>query len=394
MNVLYCIETLTTGGAEIFALRLAKAFQSKGHKVFVYSFYPDLSTKQTIETFGHGLEILSPKIPFDKIIRKLDGLFYKMGLNILIREKIVSRHLNKIIRNRSIDVVHSHLFNVDYVAAKALKGFPDTKHIITNHGNYMNFYGKVVSGKKVYGNLRFHARLKYILNHAQSMVCISDKQLKFIHERLLGLESRMKVRKIYNGFTKLSFIEKSRKELGIKNDEFIYGMVSRDDKRKGWEVAIKAFLACKDPKARLILVGDGPHLKTLQKMYIGEKGIHFVGFSNNPLEWVSLFDVGLLPTTYPSESLPTVIIEYLSLNKPVVASNTGEIDNMISTKNYKAGITVPIENNQVSILKFIEAMNHIKNHYSQYTEQDKLTEIYASFDMNTCYQSYLNVYQS
>src|SRR6185437_13149544 len=82
-------------------------------------------------------------------------------------------------------------------------------------------------------------------------------------------------------------------------------------------------------KAHLVLVGESTYLQTLKNNFAQHQTIHFIGESKNPLEWVNIFDVGLLPSTYASESLPTVVIEYLCCNKPVIASDAGEIVNMI-----------------------------------------------------------------
>jgi len=104
-------------------------------------------------------------------------------------------------------------------------------------------------------------------------------------------------------------------------------------------------------------------------------------------------DVGLLPTTYPSESLPTIIIEYLCCGIPSVASDAGEIVNMLQYEGKQAGLVVPIVNGSVSVDGVKDAMQRYLTDKKFYEEHKANAELcYNQFDMDKCLASYYNIY--
>jgi glycosyltransferase involved in cell wall biosynthesis len=79
----------------------------------------------------------------------------------------------------------------------------------------------------------------------------------------------------------------------------------------------------------LVLVGSSDYLDGLRAATTNPR-VHFVGFAPNPIDWVRLFDVGLLPSYFASESLPNCVAEYLFCGAPVVATRIGEIPQMLA----------------------------------------------------------------
>src|SRR6185312_10673278 len=156
-----------------------------------------------------------------------------------------------------------------------------------------------------------------------------------------------------------------RQSLNIGPTAFVFGMVSRGVSTKGWEEAIEAFMLLDKPGTHLVFIGDSDYVQDLKTKYAAQVNVHFVGFSSEPLEWINLFDVGLLPSTYPSESLPNVIVEYLRCNKPVIASDAGEIKKMISYMGSDAGIIIPVNEGKVPVAGVLDAMK-------KYTEDKTL----------------------
>jgi glycosyltransferase involved in cell wall biosynthesis len=108
-------------------------------------------------------------------------------------------------------------------------------------------------------------------------------------------------------------------------------MVARGIAEKGWEYALSSFQAVhqKYPASHLILVGDSAYLSALKKANTNP-AVHFVGFARNPIDWVRLFDVGLLPSYFASESLPNSIAEYLFCGIPAIATRIGEVPAMLA----------------------------------------------------------------
>ncbi len=99
--------------------------------------------------------------------------------------------------------------------------------------------------------------------------------------------------------------------------------------------------------------------------------IHFVGHATDPNFWIEAFNVGLLPTYFPGESLPNSVIEYLSLGKPVIATKIGGILEMLTFEDRQAGCTVDLTSTGVgNISQLAEAM-------TRYLDKPDLLEEHA-----------------
>jgi glycosyltransferase involved in cell wall biosynthesis len=91
---------------------------------------------------------------------------------------------------------------------------------------------------------------------------------------------------------------------------------------------LKPILAS-NPKARLALVGDGPHRKALEQQFAGLP-VHFAGFLHGK-ELAAAYassDIFVMPSR--TETLGLVVLEAMSSGVPVVAARAGGIPEMIS----------------------------------------------------------------
>ena len=242
--------------------------------------------------------------------------------------------------------------------------------------------------------LNYTKKAQSNLQKLSAVVCISDKQTGFFHQNFRQ-ETSGKISKIYNGYTGrvTEDAQKLKKQLGISETDFVFGMVSRGIPDKGWQVAIDAFLQLGRKDTRLILTGQSEYLSALQQKYAAEQRIHFTGHADNPINWINIFDVGLLPSTYPSESLPTVIIEYLYCHVPVIASDAGEIINMTGQATTPAGIIVPVKEGKVDADSVASVMQqYITDVHLYKTHKENTALCYNMFDMNKCVDAYTDIY--
>jgi glycosyltransferase involved in cell wall biosynthesis len=119
--------------------------------------------------------------------------------------------------------------------------------------------------------------------------------------------------------------------------------------------------------------------------------VHFVGFAANPIDWVRLFDVGLLPSYFPSESLPNSIAEYLFCGIPVIATRIGEIPQMLDVpgqglagvllEQSKQGLTNP-EALTAAMQAYIEAPLLLADHKAL------AAQCFDKFRMDHCVAAY------
>ena len=85
------------------------------------------------------------------------------------------------------------------------------------------------------------------------------------------------------------------------------------------------------PDAHLWLVGDGPLRKEteelVQEMKLEDR-VHFTGFVQNPLDYISFGQALLLPSII--EGLPAVILEAMLYETPVIANRVGGIGEVVT----------------------------------------------------------------
>jgi glycosyltransferase involved in cell wall biosynthesis len=139
---------------------------------------------------------------------------------------------------------------------------------------------------------------------------------------------------------------------------------------------------------------ENEYYLSLKQKY-SSKHILFLGATHEPLSFIHLFDLGLLPSYFPSESCPSTIVEYLAGNIPVVATNIGEIPNMITFENQYAGTLVDEKNanNLPSIDAFTNAIEQYLIDKTLYAKHKNLCKYaFEKFDMNLIVKEYEKIY--
>ena len=398
-NILIACEDFRVGGAQAFTLSLAKGLQeSYKYNVYIYSLYSDLIDYSFINRIFPKAIILSPEISGDFLIRKLDSLFRKINIDFSLRNKIVIQNIQKTVRRYNIDLVHSNMFKSDFLFARALEN-DSSKFVITMHGNYEEFFYNQHTGK---GEiiLNYNNKVISVLERVEGLAYLTEKNLEIFNAKEFNKyfnSLNIKIKKIYNGFRipKNSKLNNGRRQLNIPNNHTVFGMVSRGIPEKGWETAINAFQVVNfQNKASLILVGSSPYLDKLNQKYSDDKNIHFIGYSNDPIFWTSSFDVGLLPTTFKSESLPTIIIEYLFCGKPVISTDIGEISKMVTMDGKKAGFVLSLDSEEkVNSEEIVECMNlYLENHQLLEKHSSLATKAFSKFKIEKCVDEYSIIY--
>ena len=331
MKILIAIEDLRTGGAQVFGMRLAHALHERGHQVWLYSHYPSYTNHALVQQVAPGVPVLG----FDGIgvpglewlSRKAQGLLLRFGKPFPLREQLVERHLRQTIEQLGVQLLNSHMIKSDYVAAAAATtARPRVPLVITMHGCYEDFLHKSTEP-------RVSLKSREALRQAAAVVYLTQKNLEIFTVPGVRAFDEIPHAQIYNGFEgKFSAADQlpTRAQLGIGEHALVFGMVARGIAEKGWAYALRSFeqVSASHTQAHLVLVGSSNYLSGLQAANTNPH-VHFVGFNPNPIDWVRLFDVGLLPSYFASESLPNSIAEYLFCGAPVVATRIGEIPQML-----------------------------------------------------------------
>jgi len=135
-----------------------------------------------------------------------------------------------------------------------------------------------------------------------------------------------------------------REEHGLK-DKHIIGHVGRFMSQKNHIFLLKVFgeFAKRDPKAMLVLLGDGELQGEIRKK-VELKGlinkVCFVGNVSNANEWYNVFDVFVLPSVW--EGLPVVGVEAQANDLPCVFSDNITKEIVLSEKVEFVSLQDPI----------------------------------------------------
>lgn len=383
MRVLFVLTNLQIGGAQAFVLRLARQLKKQfGIDVYVYDVQPDYR-----EIFDDEIKIFSfsEKPLIRKFIWKINGFLARIGFKNF-QYQYNAFKLKNIIKKYNIEIVNSHMSYADNMVLDAIKYNSDIQFVITTHGEY-----ELYKNNEFIKNLveKVEMRCNHIIYTADKNIHASDLK-----------ETKIPKTKIYIG---VNDIKKESREavlqgLDINQEDFIFCMISRGIPEKGWEIAIRAFqkLCLEFPLTSLLLIGNGQYLRDVVNRFHHPK-IKLIQLDSDVMKYtrfVPMSNVGLLPTYYAGESVPTVIAEFILSGVPVIASDIGEIKNMISYKDRMAGLLIPVENPENMIKNLYAQMKHLLENRALYEElRENTKEAGKKFDIDTIAKQYIGIFQ-
>ena len=384
MRILIVTETLTAGGAETFVIRLANALAAD-HMVTIAVLHGEMVHPALADRAAAGVKVERLELPAKRWLFRADTILRRIGLDWSAIRTIQHRWLSAIVRRSAPDVIHSHLLKADRVAADVCADCPGPRHVITLHGDYAPF----LHGHSDPQMLALEPRVAAIVAGVDGIAAICREQVDFVAARYP--EATAKTRLIYNGYAPW----RAERVASMKQDDAVltFGMVSRGVERKGWAKAVAAFATLPPGAARLVLVGEGPAIDRLRRETMPD-GVEFAGFSPDPVEWIERFDVALLPSEFPHESLPTVVMEYLFCGKAVIATDVGEIGAMMRTPDGGlAGTLLDYDGDRISTDQLAAAMRAYLDDPALRRRHAALAPAaFAKFDMGVCAAAYAALY--
>lgn len=137
-----------------------------------------------------------------------------------------------------------------------------------------------------------------------------------------------------------------RKNLGIKDEDFVFVFIGRVVKDKGINELVKAFnnLYQNSTDVHLVLVGNfekelDPLQPETEKLIFEHKNIHAVGYKANVIDYFAMADV----LTFPSyrEGFPNVVMQAAAMQLNCIVSNINGCNEII--KDGENGWIVPVK---------------------------------------------------
>ncbi|CAA9528386.1 MAG: hypothetical protein AVDCRST_MAG31-2144 [uncultured Sphingomonas sp.] len=384
MKILLLGETLEAGGAETFVIRLANALAER-HQVIVAVLHGHRIQPQLAAQLDERVRLDRLRLPAERWLWRADRVLRRSRIDVAVIRLLQRRWLRRLLAREQPDVVHSHLLKADRLAAEAksaARRMP--RHIITLHGDYRPY----LRGQADPQMLHAERWIERVLNSADAIVGVAREHLE--HLSTAHPEVGGKLHLIYNGYPAPT---PAPAPVQLPAGKFLFGMVSRGVEQKGWALAAEAFGLLGRSDVVLVLVGEGPAIERLRRQE--PPGVIFAGFAARPTELIARFDVCLLPTLFPHESLPTAIIEYLACGKPVVATNVGEIGAMLQSPDGSlAGRLLPFDGETVSVAELASAMRFLMDHPVERAAMSTAARAaFKRFAMPECTEAYEALYR-
>jgi glycosyltransferase involved in cell wall biosynthesis len=169
-----------------------------------------------------------------------------------------------------------------------------------------------------------------LAHFGERIICVSAEER--VHALALGIAAA-RLRVVPNGIAPLPPVDRAeqRRRLGLADDEACVGFVGRlsGQKAVGRLVAAFALMAPDHPRARLVLVGEGPEQALLEgqvrALGIGPR-VLFVGQGDGPV-LMAAFDVFALPSRY--EAFSYALLEAAARGVPIVATAAGGVSAVV-----------------------------------------------------------------
>ena len=322
-----------------------------------------------------------------KLICFMEGPFAEegrqMGIDVYVMEQekrydlqVVDRII-RIIKEENFNVIHSHGARANFIT-RFIKKKTDIPCVTTVHSDFMlDFKGNIYK-HLIYTNLNIFALKKF-----DYFIGVSED----FRQMLIGRGfPEDKVYTVYNGIDYSESISYRSKEdflrekgLSHLHNKTIIGILARLHPVKGHEIFIKAaaMILEKNKDAHFLITGNKdemPELINVVKRLDIEDNIHFIGFVENPYDFLNTIDINVL-TSY-SESFPYVLLEGAQLLKPTISSAVGGIPMLIKdggngylfkagdSKELAAKLELLIDDKEKRSIFGRELLAHAKANYS------------------------------
>jgi glycosyltransferase involved in cell wall biosynthesis len=353
-NLLMVSFALIAGGGETFPIKLANMLKAAGYGITL------LNCNQASTEYGVR-QMLREDIP----LLELDTL-----------EK-----LSAVVDDMGIELVHTHNGWVDVNVCNLLEHNPNSQLIVTTHGMYETIPPAELT-----------QILPLLEKKVGKFVYIADKNLVPFVSNSFDMDRFVK---IDNASDIGPISPVSRSEINVPENAFLICLVSRAIPEKGWQEAIEAVRLARTiskKEIHLLLIGSGIEYERL-KPVIHDEYIHLLGFRANTRDYFATSDLGLLPSRFAGESFPLVLIDCFYANRPMLASNIGEIKKMMSTSSGLAGTVFDLRSWDIPITVVAETIVAYVEDKNLYLEHLRRVPMAAGkFDPKNLLKSYEAVY--
>jgi glycosyltransferase involved in cell wall biosynthesis len=368
-NVLFIIDSLPLGGAERQVVTLASSLNGNRYKFYVCCLRNE--GVQANELRSNGIPVVSLKMRLR---------FWPMGMYRLYR----------LIRHLKPKIIHTHLYESG-IWGRLVGIFTHTPVILTTEHSLP--FPK-----------RRYLLLERITNHfTDKMIAVSEEiRQKCIHKQGVPPDKVITIPTAVDiaHFQGVKTRNHLRNELGMRDSSPLIGTIARLVRPKRLDYLLEAArLVCnKVPKARFVIIGDGPLREELnnqaEELGLIPGCVSFLGSRFDIPEILSSLDIFILSSEL--EGLPVALLEAMASTRPVIATRVGGIPQVIQD-GYNGILVSPhdptglanaifavIEDNTLSRSMAIEGFRTIESRYSINAVGQQIVSLYDSMLKKKC----------
>jgi glycosyltransferase involved in cell wall biosynthesis len=308
-HMLQIIHVATIGGAEKHTRLIIKAFARRGLKItFLYPPGPYASEFAGLSRYG------------------VECIEYDLKKSA--RASI--RFVRALIRDRKIDVIHSHMHGADFIAACARIGLGGVRHVSTIHNVPQDNPGMLF---RIRSTVMTFAAFLFI----DKVFAVSAPVAERMRREML-----LSKRKVVTTLNSIDFEEMVPDPSTV--DELRTTLKAEPNTRlvmcmgilfwvKGQTYLIRALDLLRDkyPRAKVVLLGKG-HDEAEIRALVNQLGLTdrvvFAGRQLNVADWLSIADVYVQPSMF--DPMPRALLEAMYMGLPVVASDLDTIRQVVT----------------------------------------------------------------
>ena len=361
-RIAHFIDTFVFGGAERVLIDLTAALGDYGFETAIFHFgHPEITAECDRKGLSHFI------VPGHNLYKSTKTL------------PLFALKFRSFIKKHKVSLLHSHLFG-PIVAGSMAAFLARIPHVGTLHDVY------IVEEKP--------ARIKLLQLAAllgTKLITVSKQMEKFY--TLSGFFPRNTFQTIYNGVDTSQYNPLQspivRKQLGLQSTDFLIAAVGRLVKLKGFDLLIAALSELKNPRVKLIIIGDGPESEPLKelsdKLNVRDQTL-FLGFREDIPALLTAANLFVLPSY--SEGLSRSLLEAMASGLTCVATNVGGNPELIEDR--QSGFTIA----PGDIQSLSECLTYITTNPQTLKTigETAKNRIEQNFSFETMLKSYLNTY--
>jgi glycosyltransferase involved in cell wall biosynthesis len=315
LNIMISTMGFYPGGAEILPIRMANEFKRQGHSVLFFSC--GLAGRQ-------------------------DGVRRMLRNDVPVIETSKVEDVREFIADFGIEALNTHQWHIQKYPLRVPDVFDGLRaHVASLHG--MIEHGEAFEATE--------EQLRGADSKVTTWVYTAEKNLGPFFKFGLGDKSSGRFVKLPNGIQAPDVTPIPRARMNIPEDAFLLCCVSRAIPDKGWAETIEAVASARaisSQDIRLILVGNGPVYDEYCRIGTPDF-VYLAGFSNNSVGYYAAADMGIMLSKFKSESFPLTILDCLFAGKPYIASDIGDIRNMLTVDHDVAGSIIELDNWEIPV---------------------------------------------